>query len=251
MAQLNKTDFKAKWATLFADNVSGDIGANDMRDLKEDISDSFLSIDDNFIDEDDMASDSATKAPSQQSVKAYALTGSSGATDNAIIRANGAGGKTVQSSTPTINDDGRIQSVTDPTDDQDAATKKYVDDNSSSITHTEGTYTPTLTGVANVASSVAYVCQYVRIGARVFVFGRIGVQATASTTNTAITLSLPIASNFSSDIQLAGVASQSDANRDMSGAIRSDPTSDVAELLFRSESTSMRSFYFQFMYQVL
>jgi hypothetical protein len=30
-----------------------------------------MSIDDNFIDEDDMSSDSATQAPSQQSVKAY------------------------------------------------------------------------------------------------------------------------------------------------------------------------------------
>ena len=37
----------------------------------EDTADSFLNISDHLIDEDDMASDSATKVPSQQSVKAY------------------------------------------------------------------------------------------------------------------------------------------------------------------------------------
>lgn len=42
MAQLNGTDFLAKWATLFADNTTGDISAEDMRDFRQDITDSFL-----------------------------------------------------------------------------------------------------------------------------------------------------------------------------------------------------------------
>jgi hypothetical protein len=76
MAELNKADYEAKYgvntgAARFQDNVSGDIGANDMRDFAVDHKDSLLFKVDNFIDEDSFASDSATKAPSQQSVKAF------------------------------------------------------------------------------------------------------------------------------------------------------------------------------------
>jgi hypothetical protein len=42
-----------------------------MRQFKTDLKDSAMFLSDNFIDEDSFASDSATKAPSQQSVKAY------------------------------------------------------------------------------------------------------------------------------------------------------------------------------------
>jgi hypothetical protein len=44
MAQLNGTDFLAKWATLFADNTTGEISAQDMRDFRQDIEDSFVNM---------------------------------------------------------------------------------------------------------------------------------------------------------------------------------------------------------------
>jgi hypothetical protein len=47
MAQLNGTDFLTKWATFFADNTTGDISAEDMRDFRLDIKDSFLNLLDN------------------------------------------------------------------------------------------------------------------------------------------------------------------------------------------------------------
>lgn len=78
MAQRNKTNFNALYGqpsgATFPDNTSQEISESDMRDFGTDIKDSALFIDDNFIDEDSFASDSATKAPSQQSVKAYVDT---------------------------------------------------------------------------------------------------------------------------------------------------------------------------------
>lgn len=55
------------------------------------------------------------------------ITGPASSTDNAIARWNGTSGKSLQDSTPIVQDDGRISTVTDPTSAQDAATKAYVD----------------------------------------------------------------------------------------------------------------------------
>lgn len=47
MAQLNGANFLSKWAGLFADNTTGDISAEDMRDFRQDLVDSFP----NFLDD--------------------------------------------------------------------------------------------------------------------------------------------------------------------------------------------------------
>lgn len=63
------------------------------------------------VDEDNMASNSATKVPTQQSVKAYVdangsgdVVGPAGATDNAVVRFDSTTGKLVQNSAVTIAD---------------------------------------------------------------------------------------------------------------------------------------------------
>jgi len=74
MAQLNTTSYKNLYGNSgseFPDNTSAEISEGDMRTFGENTADSFLNKTDNFIDEDSFASDSATKVPSQQSVKAY------------------------------------------------------------------------------------------------------------------------------------------------------------------------------------
>lgn len=71
MAQRTVSAFKSTKNSRFADNTTGLISEGDSRDMYEDVADSFLNISDHFIDEDSFASDSATKVPSQQSVKAY------------------------------------------------------------------------------------------------------------------------------------------------------------------------------------
>lgn len=87
MAQRDKANFKSTKNSRFADNTSGAITAGNSRDMYEDVADSFLSISDNFIDEDSFATDSATKVPSQQSVKAYiaaVVGGGSGAVTGSL-----------------------------------------------------------------------------------------------------------------------------------------------------------------------
>lgn len=71
MAQRDVASFKATKNSRYAANTSGLITASNSQDMFEDVADSFLNKTDHFIDEDSFASNSATKVPSQQSVKAY------------------------------------------------------------------------------------------------------------------------------------------------------------------------------------
>jgi hypothetical protein len=72
MSQLSKANFWTAIQALYSDALASKATTRaNHRTAHEDVKDSAMFIDDNFIDEDDMASDSATKAPSQQSVKAF------------------------------------------------------------------------------------------------------------------------------------------------------------------------------------
>lgn len=75
MATLNKASYEAKYndagTGIFKAGQSRGIGSEDARSLVEDEADSLLFREDDFIDEDSFASDSATKVPSQQSTKKY------------------------------------------------------------------------------------------------------------------------------------------------------------------------------------
>ena len=55
------------------------------------------------------------------------VNGPGSSTDNAIARWSGVSGDELLDSTPIVEDDGRISSLTDPVDAQDAATRIYVD----------------------------------------------------------------------------------------------------------------------------
>lgn len=81
MAQRSISSFKTTKDSRYADNTSGGVSAEDSRNMFEDTADSFLNITDHLLDEDDMASNSATKVASQQSIKAYVDSVSSGNPD--------------------------------------------------------------------------------------------------------------------------------------------------------------------------
>jgi hypothetical protein len=111
-----------------------------------------------------------------------------------------------------------------------------------------GTYTPTLTNVANVTTNSALSCQYMRVGDTVTVSGRVDVTATANATLTKILLSLPVASNFTNSSHLGGTAASNGTT--MIGYFSADTGSDEALLSFTSNSTANRSFWFNFTYRI-
>jgi len=114
-----------------------------------------------------------------------------------------------------------------------------------------GTYTPTLTGVTNVAASTAYVCQYLRVGPMVTVSGRVSIDPTAGATLTQLGISLPVPSAFTAAEQCGGAAAAS-AVAGYSGSILADATNDRAELAFTTGAdVANRVWGFSFMYQVL
>jgi len=71
MAQRSRAGFKTTKNSRYATNGTGAITGANSRDMFEDVADSFLNRTDDVLDEDDMASNSDTAVPTQQSVKAF------------------------------------------------------------------------------------------------------------------------------------------------------------------------------------
>lgn len=118
----------------------------------------------------------------------------------------------------------------------------------------EGTYTPTITGVGNVASSVADVCFYERRGSRVHVSGTVQIDPTTGTgALTEWGVSLPIASNLAAYTDLLGSGATASATGSVSPGVRvyGETTNDRAEMVMCSANTSAQFISFQFSYRVL
>lgn len=114
-----------------------------------------------------------------------------------------------------------------------------------------GTYTPTLTNGANVSSSIASQCQYLRVGNTVTVSGRIDIAPTAGGgTQTVVGISLPIASNFSSSANLAGSGGFGQ-NPYATALILADTTNDRASFNFHSNVAASTAALFTFTYLVI
>jgi hypothetical protein len=113
-----------------------------------------------------------------------------------------------------------------------------------------GTYTPTLTGVTNVAASGAFVCQYYRVGNTVTVSGKFDVDPTAAApTFTEIGVSLPVASNFSATQQAGGAGAA--IQFDEEGAFYADTTNDRVTYFFFASNVANATHYFSFTYLVI
>jgi hypothetical protein len=115
---------------------------------------------------------------------------------------------------------------------------------------TDGTYTPTLTNVTNVAASTPYPCQYMRVGNTVTVSGIIDIDPTAGGgTATQIDVSLPIASNFGNAYELGGTMGANTVTE--SGQVYAEVANNRAVFAFLAQTTANHSVSFVFMYQIL
>ncbi len=133
-------------------------------------------------------------------------------------------------------------------DDADAATARST---LGLPTFAHGTYTPTVTGTANVDTVTTQVHQYLRVGNTVTVSGRSNVDPTAAaSTFTTFTISLPIASNFTATGQCAGAGAAAQTPQSPA-LISGDTTNDVAVFGFNSSGTTSVSAFYTFTYLVL
>jgi hypothetical protein len=117
-----------------------------------------------------------------------------------------------------------------------------------------GTYTPTLTNTANISSSTANLCQYMRIGNMVTVSGVVYITPTSGAAAlTQLGMSLPIASAFVNDWEaLAGTfMAYLGTSTPFGGSITADKTNDRATFLWRTPDASPLEYAFQFTYKIL
>lgn len=118
-----------------------------------------------------------------------------------------------------------------------------------------GVYTPTITGVANVASSSAVACQYAKNGKSVTVSGYVSIAATAASgTLTSLRISLPFASNFASGNQCAGTVSHVNPTPATStfGVIIGDATNNEALMQYNANASGgALTMYFHFTYRII
>lgn len=137
----------------------------------------------------------------------------------------------------------------------DLTTRSASDLNSGTLATGRGgsassTYTPTLTAVANVAASTAYVCQYVQSADFVTVTGKLDIDPTAGATLTQIGISLPVASALTLPEQVGGTAASPVVS--YFAAILADAVNDRAELQFTTAAdVANRSWWFTFGYRVI
>lgn len=114
-----------------------------------------------------------------------------------------------------------------------------------------GTYTPTLTNEANLNSSTAYICQYVRVGDVVTVSGKVDVDITSATILTQLGISLPIASDLANSQECSGVASVPGGVSPNSAAILGNTANNRARMEWNPSTAYVSAMYFQFMYLVV
>lgn len=113
-----------------------------------------------------------------------------------------------------------------------------------------GTYTPTLTGVANVSSTTSRQATYMRVGNTVTVAGQFDLTPTGVGL-VSVGISLPVASNFSTAYQAGGVGHVTGASTGHGGLIEADATNDRVQLDYYDAVGSADTVGYTFTYEVI
>lgn len=113
-----------------------------------------------------------------------------------------------------------------------------------------GRYTPTITGVANVASSGTNSAMYSRVGNVVTVSGYLTITPTTSSTNTAFRINLPIASNLASGVDLGGAAALYRSGASTGVMVTGDSANDAAFFDYVAPTNTLSTVSYTFQYEV-
>jgi hypothetical protein len=111
-------------------------------------------------------------------------------------------------------------------------------------------YTPGLTNVANLDGSTAYVCQWLQVGDRVHVAGKVSVDPTTPGVSTRLGIALPVASNIGAEEDCGGVAFAPGVAGG-GAAIKGDAANNRAELIFVANFATNQDMFFSFSYKVI
>lgn len=116
----------------------------------------------------------------------------------------------------------------------------------SCLQQTQGTYNPTITGVANLAASVDANFNWKRIGDQFEIWGEVTLDPTTTATLTRVRVSLPIGTSLTNTYELAGTASDDFGT---SVRIMGDVANDEAELRFTPTDVTNRIFSVHFKFK--
>ena len=121
--------------------------------------------------------------------------------------------------------------------------------NNINYSEVSGLYTPELTNDANITATISGECQWMRQGSVVTVSGKIQIDPILANVMTSVGISLPIASNFTSENQAAGtwyapvIAGQG-------AGIKADAAKNSAQLNTLPTDTANQSWFFSFTYSI-
>lgn len=115
---------------------------------------------------------------------------------------------------------------------------------------TNGTYTPTLTNVANITASTAYLCHWMRVSNECLVAGKADVDPTLAAASTQLGISLPFASNLGVIQDCAGTAF-APGIAGQGAAIVGDVANDRAQMQWIAGDITNQAMFFIFSFRII
>lgn len=171
------------------------------------------------------------------------VTGPNSSGANSVAIFDSTTGKVIKDSLVSISDTGNIRgsALHNNPDSQGSATEQDI---------RSGTYTPTLNKTTNILDSMAYACQWMRVGNVVTVSGRVDLTPTGIGL-TELGISLPVASTFHTPAQNECAGTACDIINSKGAIIVADIANVCALLQFDAAAPNPHNFWFSFTYVVV